>query len=105
MDDALFMRRFQRLGNLLRDRQRLVDWHRTARDALRQIVALDELHHERAQAVALFETVDRGDRGWFSDARIWASRVNRARRSASLATESGRTLSATSRLSFVSRAR
>ena len=30
----------QRFGNLLRDRQRLVEWHRTARDALRQIVAL-----------------------------------------------------------------
>ena len=61
MDDALFVRRFQRLGNLLRDRQRLVEWHRTARDALRQIVALDELHHQRAQAAALFESVDRRD--------------------------------------------
>ena len=36
--------------------------------------------------------------GWFSEARVWASRVNRASRSASLANESGRTLSATSRL-------
>ena len=35
--------------------------------------------------------------GWFSEARVWASRVNRARRSGSFAKESGRTLSATSR--------
>jgi hypothetical protein len=43
--------------------------------------------------------------GWFSDARVWASRVNRASRSASLAKSAGSTLIATSRLSFVSRAR
>src|ERR1700675_2956784 len=43
--------------------------------------------------------------GWFSEARVWASRVNRARRSGSLANASGRIFSATSRFSFVSRAR
>ena len=40
-----------------------------------------------------------------SDASVCASRVNRARRSGSFANESGSTLSATSRFSFVSRAR
>src|SRR6266496_1896502 len=43
--------------------------------------------------------------GWFKDARVWASRVNRTSRSASLAKRSGSTLIATSRFSFVSRAR
>src|SRR5438477_6636479 len=43
--------------------------------------------------------------GWFSDASVWASRVNRTSRSASLAKRSGSTLIATSRLSLVSRAR
>ena len=32
-----------------------------ARDALRQIVALDEFHHERGHAPAFFEPVDGGD--------------------------------------------
>ena len=46
MDDPLLVRRFERLGDLLRDRQRLVDRDRPARDALRQVLALDEFHHE-----------------------------------------------------------
>ncbi len=43
--------------------------------------------------------------GWFSAASVCASRVKRTSRSASSAKTSGRTLIATSRLSFVSRAR
>ena len=46
MDDPLLVRGFERLGDLLRDRQRFVERDRAARDALRQIVALDEFHHE-----------------------------------------------------------
>jgi hypothetical protein len=46
VDDVLLMRGFERLRDLLRDRQRLVEWNRATRDALRQIVALDEFHHE-----------------------------------------------------------
>ena len=34
MDDALLVRRVERLGNLLRDRQGLVDRDRAARDPL-----------------------------------------------------------------------
>jgi hypothetical protein len=48
MDDALLMRGFERLRDLLRDRQRLVEWNRATRDALRQILAFDEFHHQRA---------------------------------------------------------
>src|SRR6187397_66910 len=43
--------------------------------------------------------------GWFSDARVLASRSNRARRSASCANASGSTLIATSRPRFLSVAR
>ena len=42
------MRGFERLGDLPRDRQRLVERHRPARDVRREILALDELHHERS---------------------------------------------------------
>ena len=34
-----------------------------SRNALRQIVALDEFHHEGGQAPAFFEPVNRGDVG------------------------------------------
>ena len=63
MDDPLLVRGFERLGDLLRDRQRLVERDRAARDALRQILALDEFHHERVHAAGLLEPVDRGDVG------------------------------------------
>src|SRR5215831_3953142 len=43
--------------------------------------------------------------GWLSEASTWASRRNRAIRSPSSVNASGRIFSATSRLSFVSRAR
>ncbi len=67
------MRGLERLGNLLRDGQGLVERHSglprrsassaKAGDALRQVVALDEFHHERGDATAFFEAVDRGDVG------------------------------------------
>src|SRR5215510_8819278 len=43
--------------------------------------------------------------GWFNAARTWASREKRASRSGSVVRDVGRTLMATSRPSFVSRAR
>ena len=58
MDDPLLVRRFERLGNLLRDRQRLVERDRAARDPLRQILALDQFHDERAHAAGFLEAVD-----------------------------------------------
>ena len=63
VDDPLLVGRFERLRNLPRDRQRLVERDRPARDALRQIVALDQFHHEGRDAPALFEAVDAGDVG------------------------------------------
>ena len=36
-------------------------WDRAACDALGEVLALDELHHQRRHAAALLEPVDRGD--------------------------------------------
>jgi hypothetical protein len=50
MDDPSLMCGFQRLGDLLRDRQRLVqrDWR--ARNPLAEVLAFDQFHHQRARA-------------------------------------------------------
>ena len=62
MDDALLVRRLERLGDLVGDWQRLVERNRATRDALRQIVALDQFHHERAVTPpALLQAVDCSD--------------------------------------------
>ena len=58
MDDVLLVRRFQGLGHLLREGQGFVDGDRATSDALRQIVALDQFHHERAHTTRFFEAVD-----------------------------------------------
>ena len=52
MDDALLVRRFERLGDLLRDRQRLVERNRPLRDAVGQRRPLDQLHHQRGRPSA-----------------------------------------------------
>ena len=52
-----------------------------------------------------FDAVDSCDVGWLSDASMRASRSKRASRSGSSVKADGRILIATSRLSFVSRAR
>ena len=58
MNDALLVRRFQRLGNLSGDRQRLVDRNRAGRDAIGERRAFDQFHHQRPSAVRLFQSVD-----------------------------------------------
>ncbi len=60
-------------------------------------LAMEHLEGSRPWIWAMF--------GWFSDASTLASRSKRARRSASAAKASGKTLMATSRSSVVSRAR
>src|SRR5262249_21426185 len=61
MDDAVLVRRFERVGDLPRHRQRVSGGDRSTRDPLRQILALDELHDERPDALLIFEAVDLGD--------------------------------------------
>ena len=70
MDDALFVRGFERLRDLFRDGQRLVEGKtdgsgrtRPTSDQLREVVALDQFHHEGGHAPAFFQPVDGGDVG------------------------------------------
>jgi hypothetical protein len=66
VDDALLVRDFERVRDLLRNRQRVIEWDHALRDPLRQIVAFDQFHHQRAYVVSgfsrtFFESVDRRD--------------------------------------------
>jgi hypothetical protein len=89
VDDAVLMRRLQRLRDLLRDRQRLIERDRTARNALRQIVPFDQFHHERGAAAALFEAVDARDVGMVQGPQR-ARLAPEARQSLRIARELGR---------------
>jgi hypothetical protein len=61
VDDALFVRGFEGLGDLSGDRKRVGERDRTAGDVHRQILALDQFHHQRGDALDLFAAVDGGD--------------------------------------------
>ena len=63
MDDALIVRGFEGLRDLLRDRQRVGERHRSARDQHREVVAFDEFHDQRAHAAQVLEAVDVRDIG------------------------------------------
>ena len=64
MDDSALVRRFEGFGDLTRDGQRLVERDWAAFQPLCQIVALDEFHHEGADAVGhVVQAVDSGDVG------------------------------------------
>ena len=62
VDDALFVRGFQRLRDLLGDRQRLVHRNRSLGDAVSQRRPLDQLQDQRLRAV-LLQAVDACDAG------------------------------------------
>ena len=61
MDDALVVRFLERLGDLNRDVDDLVDGDRPSREAFLQVFALDELEREERRAVGLLEAVNGGD--------------------------------------------
>ena len=61
VDDPLLVCGFERLGDLLRDRQRLVERMAPSADPLRQVLAIDELHDERREPGGFLEPVDCGD--------------------------------------------
>jgi hypothetical protein len=63
MNDVVVVRRFEGLGNLPRDRKRLVHGNRPLRDPVRQRRPLDKLHHKSRRPVRPLETVDRCDVG------------------------------------------
>ncbi len=63
VNNPVLVRRFQRLGDLLRDEQRLIDRDRTLCDAVGERGPFDELQDERPGRVGVFEAVDGADVG------------------------------------------
>ena len=61
MDHPGFVRGLQRLGDLFRNRQRLVDGDRTLRDPVSKGRSFDQLQDERLGVVGLLNAVDGGD--------------------------------------------
>src|SRR4029079_8246845 len=57
MDDPLFVRGFERLGDLLGDAERLIEWNLAACDSFVEALAVDELQDEELRAVGLIEAV------------------------------------------------
>ena len=101
MDDPLLVRGFERLRDLPRDRQRLVERDRSTRDPLRQIVAVDQFHHERLDAVGVLQPVDGRDVRMIQRREDFRFTLEaRASRSGSAASDGGRILTATWRFSL-----
>jgi hypothetical protein len=61
MDDAFLVCSFHCFGDLAHDRHRLLERHRTSRDAVGKRGPFDELHHQRTRTVGFLEAVDCGD--------------------------------------------
>ena len=61
MDDPLLVRRLERLCDLLRDLQRLVNRDRAFRDPIGQRRSVDQLHYKSSGVRALLQTIDRRD--------------------------------------------
>jgi hypothetical protein len=61
MDDPRLVRRFESLGDLLRNRERVLERDRSLRDPIGERRAFDELEHQRVNTTGIFETVDAAD--------------------------------------------
>ena len=61
MNDSLLVRGLERVGDLFRDRQGFVEWYRALRNALREVVAFDQFHHEGGEVGCLLEAIDGPD--------------------------------------------
>ena len=61
MDDALLVRRFERLRDLTRHRECLLNRQRTERQTLAERRAFHEFEHEAADAFGLLESIDRAN--------------------------------------------
>ena len=105
MDDAFLVRSVECFGDLPREGDRLGDGERPARQAIRECGPFDELEDQRHDPVGLFQSIDRADVRMVE--RRQQSRFTReAGATLGIGMKSdGRILIATSRPSFVSRAR
>ena len=105
MDDPLLVRGLERLGDLLRDRQRLVDRNRALCNSVGERRPLDQLHHERTDAVGLLQAVDLRDVRMIQRRQRLGFALEARQPLGICAKASGRTLIATWRPRFVSVAR
>ena len=58
MDDALLVRGFERIGDLQRNQQRVIEGDRARRDPIGKRRPLDQLHDQRGDARGLLEPVN-----------------------------------------------
>jgi hypothetical protein len=58
MDDALLVRRFERVRDLPADRERIRDGERALNDAVGERLAVDQLHDQRPGARIFFEAIN-----------------------------------------------
>ena len=93
------------VGDLLRDRERLVERDRSAGDAIGERRPFDQLQHQRAHTSGLFEAVDGADVRMVQRREDLRLALEARQAVGSRANASGSILSATSRPSLVSRAR
>ena len=63
MDDPLLVRGLERLGDLSRDRERLIDRNCALNDPIGQRHTLDEFHYEGCGAAGAFDAVNERDVG------------------------------------------
>jgi len=61
VDDPVLVRRFEGFGDLPRDRQRFVEWHRSTTNAIGERRPIDQLEDERAGIADALEATDLGD--------------------------------------------
>lgn len=61
--DAEVVSGFDRISDLARQRQRVVNGDRALGQALRQVVALDDFHHEGVTGIGVLQAVDVGNVG------------------------------------------
>ena len=61
MDDPLLVRRLERLGDLLCDRQRFINRNRAPSDPIRQRRAVHQFKHQGMNPSSVFQAVDAAD--------------------------------------------
>ena len=105
MDDPSFMGRVERVDDLSANGERVGNREGAPLNLFGQRLALDELKNQRTQTVEVFDAMNRRDVRMVQRREDARFALKRARRSGSLVKTRGRILIATSRASFVSRAR
>ena len=106
MDDPRAVRLVERVRDLNRERQGLVERHRAfPSQPVRERLAFEILHHQEVDAILVADVVQRADVRMIQRGDRRASRSNRSRNCGSVRARAADTLMATVRSRRVSRAR